>query len=270
MQNNVINGYFCIAMLLIDTHTHLYEDQFSEDREQMIQRAFEANVKKLLIPNVDSESIQPMLSICQQYPTQIFPMLGLHPCYVKPETYKQELENIYSYLKNNSVVAIGEIGIDLYWDKTTLDIQKEAFELQCDWAIEHQLPIAIHSRESTYILIDILKQRKAVPKGVFHCFTGSYEEAKEIIKLGFYLGIGGVVTYKNTHLRETLAKIDLQHIVLETDAPYLPPHPHRGKRNESAYIPLIAEMLSNVYQQPIEAIAEQTSRNALELFKLEV
>jgi TatD DNase family protein len=253
-------------MFLIDTHTHLYEEQFDNDRDMMIRRALDAGVQRMLIPNVDVSTIEPMLNICNAYPKHIFPMLGLHPCYVKPDNYRQELDTIYQAVKTNKIVAIGEIGIDLHWDKTTLDIQQEAFEIQCDWALEYGLPIAIHSRESTYVIIDILKKRKQNPRGVFHCFTGSYEEAKEIIKLGFSLGIGGVVTYKNTHLRETLSKIDLQHIVLETDAPYLPPVPHRGKRNESAYINFITNTLSTVYQQTVEQIAEQTTKNAAALF----
>ncbi|MCB0513540.1 MAG: TatD family hydrolase [Bacteroidetes bacterium] len=253
---------------MIDTHTHLYEENFDQDRIEMIQRAFDAGIKNLLIPNVDAATIEPMMAICKSYPNQIFPMLGLHPCYVKQETYKTELALIYNKIKDSNPIAIGEIGIDLYWDKTTLEIQKEAFETQCDWALEHQLPIAIHSRDSTHVILDILKKRKQNPSGVFHCFTGSFEEAKEIIKLGFSLGIGGVVTYKNTHLRDTLSKIELQHIVLETDAPYLPPVPYRGKRNESAYTLLVAETLATVYQRPLEEIAQQTTQNAKNLFKL--
>lgn len=255
-------------MFLIDTHTHLYEENFDQDRIEMIQRAFDAGIKNLLIPNVDAATIEPMMAICKSYPNQIFPMLGLHPCYVKQETYKTELALIYNKIKDSNPIAIGEIGIDLYWDKTTLEIQKEAFETQCDWALEHQLPIAIHSRDSTHVILDILKKRKQNPSGVFHCFTGSFEEAQEIIKLGFSLGIGGVVTYKNTHLRDTLSKIELQHIVLETDAPYLPPVPYRGKRNESAYTLLVAETLATVYQRPLEEIAQQTTQNAKNLFKL--
>lgn len=255
-------------MFLIDTHTHLYEENFDQDRIEMIQRAFDAGIKNLLIPNVDAATIEPMMAICKSYPNQIFPMLGLHPCYVKQEIYKTELALIYNKIKDSNPIAIGEIGIDLYWDKTTLEIQKEAFETQCDWALEHQLPIAIHSRDSTHVILDILKKRKQNPRGVFHCFTGSFEEAQEIIKLGFSLGIGGVVTYKNTHLRETLSKIELQHIVLETDAPYLPPVPYRGKRNESAYTLLVAETLATVYQRPLEEIAQQTTQNAKNLFKL--
>ncbi len=257
-------------MQLIDTHTHLYEEQFNADRNSMIQRALEQEVQKMIIPNVDSTTIQPMLDLVQQYPKNIFAMMGLHPCYVKPETYKSELAIVEKNLfqSTEKYVAVGEIGIDLYWDKSTLEIQKEAFELQCDWALARNLPIAIHSRDSTYVLLEILKKRKKNPNGVFHCFTGSIEEANEIIKLGFYLGIGGVVTYKNTHLRDTLKNIPLEKIVLETDAPYLPPVPYRGKRNESAYIKIMAETLCTVYEKSFDEIADITTSNAINLFKI--
>ena len=263
----------------VDTHTHLYEAQFDADRTAMIERAINTGVSKMIIPNVDATTIKGMLDLVQQFPTNIFPMMGLHPCYVKPETYKQELEMVRQYLFNdykeisnlqspisNSFIAVGEIGLDLYWDKSTLDIQKEAFELQCDWAIEKQLPVAIHSRDSTHILIELLKKRKNKPRGVFHCFTGSLEEANEILKLGFYVGIGGVVTYKNTHLRDRLKHLPLDKIVLETDAPYLPPVPFRGKRNESAYTKLVAETLCSVYEKGLEEIADVTTQNAKDLF----
>ena len=263
----------------VDTHTHLYEAQFDADRTAMIERAINTGVSKMIIPNVDATTIKGMLDLVQQFPTNIFPMMGLHPCYVKPETYKQELEMVRQYLFNdykeisnlqspisNSFIAVGEIGLDLYWDKSTLDIQKEAFELQCDWAIEKQLPVAIHSRDSTHILIELLKKRKNKPRGVFHCFTGSLEEANEILKLGFYVGIGGVVTYKNTHLRDTLKHLPIDKIVLETDAPYLPPVPFRGKRNESAYTKLVAETLCSVYEKGLEEIAAVTTQNAKDLF----
>ncbi len=274
-------------MILVDTHTHLYEEQFDVDRTAMIERAIADHVSKMIIPNVDSTTIDVMLDLVKQFPQHIFPMMGLHPCYVKQETYKQELEIVRKNLfgveisdKSNEIykishltshilnpfVAVGEIGIDLYWDKTTLDIQKEAFELQCDWAIEKNLPVAIHSRDSTHVLIEILKNRKQNPRGVFHCFTGSIEEANEILKFGFYLGIGGVVTYKNTHLRDTLKHIPLNKIVLETDSPYLPPVPYRGKRNESAYTKLVAETLCVVYEKGLDEIAAITTQNAKDLF----
>ena len=273
-------------MILIDTHTHLYEEQFEHDRSEMIQRSINTGVSTMLIPNVDSSTIQNMLKLVQQYPNHIYPMMGLHPCYVKPETYIDELEIIRKYLfddkivdkrqetgddrnkTSNSFIAVGEIGIDLYWDKSTEAIQIEAFEIQCDWAIEKDIPVAIHSRDATYLLIDILKKRKQRPRGVFHCFTGSIEEAKEILKLGFYLGIGGVITYKNTHLRDTLKQLPLDRIVLETDAPYLPPVPYRGKRNESAYTKIVAETLCTVYEKSLEEIAAITTQNAKDLFRI--
>ncbi len=261
-------------MILVDTHTHLYEDAFDTDRVQMIEHAINEGVFKMIIPNVDSSTIMPMLDIVNEFPLNIFPMMGLHPCYVKPETYKQELEMIKRYLFESNIkpssnfVAVGEIGIDLHWDKTTLEIQKEAFELQCDWAIERNLPIAIHSRDSTAILIEILRERNENPCGVFHCFTGSLEEAKQIIDLGFMLGIGGVVTYKNTHLRDTLRHIPLEHIVLETDAPYLPPVPFRGQRNESSYTKIVAETLCSVYDKGLDEIASTTTANAHKLFSI--
>lgn len=261
-------------MTFTDTHTHLYEEQFDSDRIQMIERAINTGISKMLIPNVDSTTIKGMMDLVQQFPLNIFPMIGLHPCYVKAETYKNELEIIRQHLFDDinklktPFVAIGEIGIDLYWDKTTLDIQKEAFEIQCDWAIEKKMPVAIHSRDSTHVLIEILKKRNQNPRGVFHCFTGSLEEANEILKLGFYLGIGGVVTYKNTHLRDTLKQIPLDKIVLETDSPYLPPVPYRGKRNESAYTKIVAETLCTVYEKDLDEIAAVTSHNAHVLFNV--
>lgn len=268
--------------MIIDTHTHLYEEAFDVDRTEMIGRAIDAGVTKMIIPNVDSQSINGMLKLVKQFPENVFPMMGLHPCYVKAETYKEELEiireNLFSpsgvkgsspsLTGTSSYVAIGEIGIDLHWDKTTFHIQKEAFEIQCDWAVEKNLPVAIHSRESTAELIQILKARGKNPLGVFHCFTGTEDEAKEILDLGFYLGIGGVVTYKNTHLREVLKNISIQKIVLETDSPYLPPVPHRGKRNESAYTKIVAETLCTVYQKSLNEIAAITTQNARDLFRI--
>jgi TatD DNase family protein len=254
-------------LILTDTHAHLYEEAFDADRDAMIARAMEAGITKICIPNVDSTTITGMLQLCAQYPGQIFPMMGLHPCYVKPGSYQQELVTVKSYLDKEKFVAVGEIGIDLYWDKTTLDIQQEAFITQMDWAIEKNRPIAVHSRESLSELINICQARKDhLPKGVFHCFTGSFDEAVKLTDMGFYLGIGGVVTYKNTHLRDVLKRIPLDRIVLETDSPYLPPVPHRGKRNEPAYTKIVAETLSMIYQKPPEEIAAITTRNAGLLF----
>lgn len=256
-------------MILVDTHTHLNDEKFNDDRIDMLSRAFAKHINYMLIPNVDSESIESMHLLSQKFPKQIFPMMGLHPCSVKQETYKNELAIVQNQLENNKYIAVGEIGIDLYWDKSTQQIQEEAFHFQCDLAIAHQLPIAIHSRESIPLIIDLLKSRTKNPTGVFHCFTGNETEAKQIIDLGFYLGIGGVITYKNSNLKDVIRNILLQHIVLETDAPYLPPVPYRGKRNESSYISLVAEFLCTIYQLSYEEVAEITTQNAKKLFKLE-
>lgn len=257
-------------MMLIDTHTHLYEEQFDADRTAMIQRAIAQDVSMMLIPNVDASTISGMMQVVEEFPEHVRPMMGLHPCYVKPETYEAELETVRRQLFEHpgKFVAVGEIGMDMYWDKSTASIQEAAFQLQCDWAVELDLPVAIHSRDATHLLMAALKKRAKCPRGVFHCFTGSVEEAHEILKLGFYLGIGGVVTYKNTHLRDTLRQLPLERIVLETDAPYLPPVPHRGKRNESAYTRLVAETLCTVYQRSLDEIADTTTRNAKDLFRL--
>ncbi|MCB9034864.1 MAG: TatD family hydrolase [Chitinophagales bacterium] len=256
-------------MVLVDTHTHLNDEQFNDDRIDMLSRAFAKHINYMLIPNVDSTTIDSMHLLCQKFPKQIFPMMGLHPCSVKATSYKDELAIVQNKLENNKYIAVGEIGIDLYWDKSTQQIQEEAFHIQCDLAIQHQLPIAIHSRESIPLIIDILKSRTQNPSGVFHCFTGNETEAKQIIDLGFYLGIGGVVTYKNSDLKNTLRNISLQHLVLETDAPYLPPVPYRGKRNESSYITLVAEFLCTIYQLSYDEVAAITTQNAKKLFNLE-
>jgi len=255
-------------MILTDTHAHLYTSQFNGDRDAMLQRALESGVSRMFLPNIDMESIAGMMALSKKYPDNCFPMMGLHPCDVKAENYETVLNAMEKWLDSYDFCAVGEIGIDLYWDKTTLDIQLKAFEIQCRWAYERNLPIVIHTRESMDLCIQTLKKMNMKGlRGVFHCFTGSLDQSREIIKLGFMLGIGGVVTYKNTNLRETLSQIDLKHIVLETDAPYLTPVPHRGKRNESSYITYIAQTLSEVYACSIADIAETTTRNSLELFK---
>jgi TatD DNase family protein len=254
-------------MILTDTHAHLYSSQFNADRDAMIQRAIDANVSRLFLPNIDLDSIEGMLELSKKYPENCFAMMGLHPCDVKPESYESILEKMEHWLSIEKFCAVGEIGIDLYWDKTTLDIQLSAFKTQCNWASERNLPVVIHTRESMDLCIQTIKKMKLDNlRGVFHCFTGSVEQAKEITKLGFMLGIGGVVTYKNTNLRETLTHIDLQHILLETDAPYLSPVPHRGKRNESANIQIVAQTLSEVYNCTVKQIADITTSNSKTLF----
>ena len=253
-------------MKFIDTHTHLYEEQFDDDRDAMIQRAFDAGIEKMYMPNCDSSTIDGMLAIEKNWSGHCFPMMGLHPVYVK-ENYREEVAIVKDWLEKKKFFAVGEIGIDKYWDLTYLQQQKEAFALQTDWALQHDLPIVIHSRESTQDCIDIVKQKQnGALKGIFHCFSGTMDEAKQIIELGLLLGIGGVVTFKKSTLPEIIEAIDLQHFVLETDAPYLAPVPHRGKRNESGYIPLIAEKVAMIKNISIEEVAKITTRNAENIF----
>jgi len=251
-------------MELIDTHTHIYIEDFSDDFDEMMQRALDAGVSTFYLPSIDSAHTESMLAIESDH---IKLMMGLHPCSVKPENYHQELEHVREWLYKRPFAAVGEIGIDLHWDTSTKVIQLEAFEKQIDWAIDLDLPIVIHSRKSTTEVIDVLRHRRD-PKlrGIFHCFGGSVEEAESIIALGFKLGIGGVVTFKNAGLDKTVAEIDLEHIVLETDAPYLSPSPHRGKRNEPAYLKLIAQKIADVKEISLEMVAKATSATASEVF----
>lgn len=253
-------------MELIDTHTHLYAKRFDSDRAEMIGRAKAAGITTCYLPNIDSESIPGMMALETEYPGYCIPMMGLHPCSVK-EDYKEELAIVRSWLEKRSFVAVGEIGIDLYWDKTFFEQQKEAFIQQAEWAVEYDIPIVIHSRESIDIIIDLIQQMKEPRlKGIFHCFTGTKAQSEAIIDLGFLMGIGGVVTFKNGGLAETVADIDLTHLVLETDAPYLSPAPHRGKRNESAYVSLIADKVAVVKEVSTETVARVTTENAKKLF----
>ena len=254
-------------MYFVDSHAHLYLDQFDDDIDAVIQRAMAAGVQRFLLPNIDHSTINSMMKLSNAYPNNCFPMMGLHPCSVK-ENYESELDVIHETLQKGGFCAVGEIGIDLYWDQSTLKIQKLAFQKQITWAKEHQLPIVIHCRDAfdeIYELVEEANDKQL--KGVFHCFTGSLEEAEKVISLGnFKLGIGGVLTFKNAGLDQLLKNIDLKHLLLETDAPYLAPTPHRGKRNESAYISIIAAKLAAVKNNSIEEIARITSNNAKELF----
>ena len=253
-------------MVFADTHTHLFVEEFDLDREAVLHRAIQSRVKTLLLPNIDETSIEALKSFSALDTEHCFPMMGLHPCSVK-ENYKEVLELILKELDSGfKYYGVGEIGMDLYWDKTTLNWQSDAFLTQCSWAVERSLGVSIHTRSATYEAIKLLKQMKQVPRGVFHCFSGSYEEAQEIIKLGFCLGIGGVVTFKNSGLPEVLKRIPMEHLVLETDSPYLSPVPYRGKRNESAYIPFVAEKLSEVYGVSVERVAEITTANSKKIF----
>jgi TatD DNase family protein len=252
----------------IDTHAHLYLDAFDADRKEMIARSIENGVIKMLLPNIDTDSIIPMLELCRQFPENCFPMIGLHPTSVK-EDYKTQLSVMESLLNEEKFVAIGEIGIDLYWDKTFINEQKDAFKTQLRWAKQKNLPVAIHTREAFPLIIDLVEEEAGEGlTGVFHCFSGNYDEAKRIIDLGFLLGIGGVLTYKKSHLPEVIREIPIEFLVLETDAPFLPPVPYRGKRNESAYIPLVGQKIAEIKEMKIQEIARITTENAERLFKI--
>jgi TatD DNase family protein len=254
-------------MNFIDTHTHLFTEQFDTDRQEVVERAIEAGISKMLLPNIDLESIRPMHELVAAFPNNCHAMMGLHPCSVT-ENWEADLAVIKKHLDENNYCAVGEIGLDLYWDKSTLVYQEAAFERQIEWAKEKKLPIAIHVREAfdvTLAIIDRLNDENLT--GVFHCFTGTVEQAQHIIAYGgFKLGLGGVLTFKNSGLDKVIAEIDLNHLILETDSPYLAPTPFRGKRIESEYITRIASKLAEVKNTSIETIAEVTSQNALELF----
>ena len=254
------------GMQLIDSHTHIYLHQFDADRKAMLERARNIGVTKFFLPAIDSESTQAMLKLEETYPGECFAMMGLHPCSVN-EGYKNELELVEQWLGKRSFSAIGEIGLDFYWDKTFTDQQYEAFRIQVEWALQYDLPINIHTRNAMQETINVVKEFKGRGlKGIIHCFTGSYESAKQIINTGFLLGIGGVVTYKNAGLAETLSRIPLEHLVLETDAPYLTPVPFRGKRNESSYLQYVVSQLSEIYKTTPEDVGEITSMNCLKLY----
>lgn len=254
---------------MIDTHTHLYSEDFDQDRKECIERALAKKVSHFFLPAIDSKSHEKMLNLEAQYPKQIFAMMGLHPCSVKPDNWEEELKIVQNYLNQRDFCAIGEIGIDLFWEQSTLDIQIKAFEQQIDWAIDRDLPIVIHCRESFSEIFEVLQNKKH-PKlrGIFHCFSGNIEQAKQIIDLGFVLGIGGVVTFKNGKIDQFLHEIPLEKIVLETDSPYLAPVPLRGKRNESSYLELIAGKLVDIYNKNFDEIDRITSQNAKNIFKI--
>ncbi|MEM1321636.1 MAG: TatD family hydrolase [Bacteroidota bacterium] len=253
--------------MLIDTHAHLYASQFDKDREEMLERAIAAGVERFYLPNIDSESIASMLALEAAQPERCFAMMGLHPCSVKAN-YEEELAIVRQWLDKRSFCAVGEIGIDLYWDKTFFEQQKAAFRTQIQWAIELDVPIIIHSRESTNEIIEILEElRHEKLRGIFHCFGGSVDEAQKIMALGFHLGIGGVLTFKKSGLDQTMSAIGLERVVLETDAPYLSPTPYRGKRNESAYVRLVAQKLADIKQMSLEEVARITSANARSVFE---
>lgn len=255
-----------MSAVFTDTHTHLYDGRFDGDRASAVQRCLDAGITKMYLPNCDSSTIDPMLEMADRWPAHCIPMMGVHPCYIK-EDFRKELDTAAAWLEKRPFAAIGEIGLDYYWDKTFVAEQKEAFNIQMDWALHYGLPIVIHTRESMQDGIDMVSAKQnGNLRGIFHCFGGSAEEAQQITALGFYLGIGGVVTYKNSTLPEVLRAISLDHIVLETDAPYLTPVPHRGKRNESAYLPLIGTKIAEIKNCSVEEVAAITSRNAERIF----
>lgn len=255
-------------MKFIDTHSHIYSDQFDDDRDLIIERAIQQGVSKIILPSIDSTYTKKMYALENQFPENIFIMMGLHPCDVK-ENYLEELSFIENELNSRKFCAIGEIGIDLYWDKTTLEIQKYAFQKQIQWAKKYKLPINIHCRDAFNEVFEVLELEKGDDLfGVFHCFTGTLEDAKKAISYNLKLGIGGVVTFKNGKIDQFLNQIPLTEIVLETDAPYLAPMPYRGKRNESSYIPFIAEKLAEIYNIPLSEVAKITTQTAESIFKI--
>jgi len=253
--------------MLIDTHIHLYAEEFNADRDQLITKAINNNVKKFYLPNIDSESIEGMHSLENKFPEHCFAMMGLHPCSVK-ENVKEELALVEGWLKQRKYCAVGEIGIDLYWDKTFLNEQLQAFKTQIQWALDYNCAIVIHCRDSFDEVYDCLKSFKTLPKGIFHCFSGSVDQANKIIDLGnFKLGIGGVITFKNSGLDKVVKEISLEHLVLETDAPYLAPIPHRGKRNEPSFILEVAKKIAEVKEVAMYEVEEATEKNARFIFE---
>jgi TatD DNase family protein len=253
-------------MLLTDTHTHQYYETDPLKREELMQRCLDNGISRLFLPNVDSASIELVMSQVKEYPRYCFAMLGLHPCDVK-ENWQDELNAINAAIPQHKIYAIGEIGIDLYWDKTTLDNQVKAFKIQINWAKKLKLPIVIHCRDAFEEVYKVLLEEQDEDlRGIFHCFTGTLEQAQKVIDLGFYLGIGGVVTYKNSGLDKIVQQIDLKHIVLETDSPYLTPVPYRGKKNESSYLLYVAEKVADLHQTSVENVAAITTENSKIVF----
>lgn len=253
--------------MFIDTHTHLYSEEFNEDRTAIINTAISNSVTKLYLPNIDSTSVDGMLQLEKEFPENCFAMMGLHPCSVK-ENYLEELIIVKKWLDKRKFIAIGEIGIDLYWDKTFIAEQEIAFKKQIDWALYYNYSIVIHCRNAFDEIFSILQTYPQLPKGVFHCFSGDIEQAQKILSLkNFKLGIGGVLTFKNSGLDKVVENISLDDIVLETDSPYLAPIPHRGKRNESSYIPLIAQKIAEIKNITIQEVELITTKNAHFIFE---
>ena len=257
-------------MIFCDTHTHLYVEEFNADRDEVIRKAVEAGVERFLMPNIDRSSVRDMLDLSAAFPDRCKPMMGLHPTSVDDQ-YREELELVEEYLiaPEYCFCAVGEIGIDLYWDKTFRVQQEDAFSRQLDLAVRHDLPVVIHTRNAFDIAAGIVESKQdQTLRGVFHCFGGNIAQAKRAIALGFMIGIGGVITYKNSGLQQVVEAIGMEHLLLETDSPYLPPVPHRGQRNESGYLPLIAARIAAIKKITVEEVAETTTANAKRLFNL--
>ncbi|MEX0883960.1 MAG: TatD family hydrolase [Cyclobacteriaceae bacterium] len=254
-------------MKLIETHAHIYSKKYDQDRDSVIERSIEKGIRKIFMPNIDLESIEPMLQLEKAYPDFCYPMIGLHPCDVDQD-FEKKLEVMESWLNKHPFSGIGESGTDLYWDKTFFDHQKESLKTHIHWAKEKKLPLILHCRESLGPTIELVQDyRDKDLTGIFHCFSGTLEQAQDIIEMGFFLGIGGTVTYKNSGVGAVLEKIGLAHLVLETDSPYLAPVPFRGKRNAPEYLPYIAEKIAEYTGNKVEEVAEITNRNAMKIFK---
>ena len=257
-------------MNFIDTHTHLFASEFDNDIDIVIKNALDNGISKMLLPNIDSTTTTKMLQLCDKHPNNCYPMIGLHPCSVKKDNLEKEISHVEQMLSQNKFIAVGEIGLDLYWDKSTLDLQKIAFGSQIELAKKYKLPVAIHVRDSFDEAIEIVERLNDDNlSGVFHCFTGNLEEAQRIINLNnFYLGIGGVVTFKNGGINKIINQVSLDRIILETDSPYLSPTPFRGTRNESKYLLNIAHKMAELYNVDLKDIAKKTTKNAIDLFHL--
>jgi len=254
--------------MYIDSHTHLYLDAFKSDREQMIRRALDAKVNRMLLPNIDSRSMDAMFSLAEQYPNHCFPMIGLHPTSVK-ENYREELALVKAGFLRSEIIAVGETGIDLYWDKSHLKEQEEAFSTQIGWAMELDLPLVIHARDSFPEIFSVLDRTGGSKlRGVFHSFTGGLDELERALSYNFLIGINGIVTFKNSNLGEVVRTIPTKRLLLETDAPFLAPVPYRGKRNESSYLVIIASKVAEIHNLSLEEVARITSTNAEHLFRL--
>jgi TatD DNase family protein len=252
--------------MIIDTHTHLYLSDFADDIDEVIKRAGSEGVEKFYLPAIDSAETENLLTLEKKYPGKCFAMMGLHPCSVK-ENYNDELNLVYSWLQKRKFPAIGEIGLDFYWDKTFIDQQYQSLHQQIEWALQFDLPVVLHTREAVQESIDVIKEYAGKNlRGIFHCFSGTLQNALDIISTGFYLGIGGVITYKNSGLAEVIKQIDLKNIVLETDAPYLTPVPFRGKRNESSYIKYVVQKIAEVKNISAAEVEKVTTRNAMNIF----